>query len=94
VPWLKDVPVLGYLFKTSTTESSQVERAYLITPRIVELNAANQNAQDFKLLIPTAEPDPVLTPKPFYSIPKYPPGPNAAPGASTAPVPMPHIFKP
>ncbi|MFO1224414.1 MAG: type III secretion system outer membrane ring subunit SctC [Burkholderiaceae bacterium] len=34
VPGLGDVPVLGNLFKTKTSQSSRVERMFLITPRM------------------------------------------------------------
>jgi len=36
VPWLGDVPVLGYLFKTRTKNSNRRELLVFITPRIVK----------------------------------------------------------
>ncbi len=36
VPWLKDIPVLGWLFKSNTTTKEKTELLIFITPRIVE----------------------------------------------------------
>ncbi len=35
VPWLKDIPVLGWLFKSNTRTSTKTELLIFITPRIV-----------------------------------------------------------
>lgn len=40
-PWLYKVPVLGYLFGVKDNSKSMIERVFLITPRIVEVNAKN-----------------------------------------------------
>ncbi|MFI0347804.1 MAG: secretin N-terminal domain-containing protein [Chthoniobacterales bacterium] len=40
-PWLYKIPVLGYLFGVKDVSKSMVERVFLITPRIVEVNAKN-----------------------------------------------------
>ena len=40
VPLLGDVPLLGYLFKTSGTEHSKTELLVFITPKIVNENVA------------------------------------------------------
>ena len=36
VPFLKDVPVLGHLFREMKTDNSDEELLFFITPRIVE----------------------------------------------------------
>lgn len=38
IPILKNLPILGHLFKTSTKTSKRMERLILITPKIVTLN--------------------------------------------------------
>lgn len=38
IPILKDIPLLGYAFKVRTKTNDTVERMYLITPRIVNLD--------------------------------------------------------
>jgi type III secretion protein C len=40
-PGLKDIPLLGRLFKTTTKNNSQMERMILITPRIIRLGDAD-----------------------------------------------------
>lgn len=40
-PWFYKVPVLGYLFGVKDSGKSMVERVFLITPRIVEVNSKN-----------------------------------------------------
>ena len=40
VPFLGDVPLLGYLFKTTARESSKTELLVFITPKIVNDNVA------------------------------------------------------
>ena len=45
VPLLKDIPVLGNLFKTKAKQSKRMERLILITPRIVELTGNNVPSQ-------------------------------------------------
>ncbi|MGX8717519.1 MAG: type III secretion system outer membrane ring subunit SctC [Desulfovibrio sp.] len=41
IPLLKDIPLLGNLFKTSSKKSKRMERLILITPRIVRLDEVN-----------------------------------------------------
>ncbi len=41
IPLLKDIPVLGHLFKTANKKSKRMERLILITPRIVHLDEVN-----------------------------------------------------
>jgi type IV pilus assembly protein PilQ len=36
VPYLKDVPVLGHLFRFSDVQDSDEELLFFITPRIIE----------------------------------------------------------
>lgn len=38
VPLLGNIPLVGYLFKRDTTEKKKMERMFLITPRVVNLN--------------------------------------------------------
>lgn len=38
VPFLKDIPLLGYLFKRDTRNNDVVERIYIITPSIIPMN--------------------------------------------------------
>lgn len=50
VPWVKDVPVLGYLFKGKNTEKRKTELLVFLTPRIigsVDSGAAAAPADDF-----------------------------------------------
>ncbi|MEO2168050.1 MAG: hypothetical protein ABGY42_08000, partial [bacterium] len=35
VPWLKDIPVLGWLFKNQSTQDRRQELLVFITPRVV-----------------------------------------------------------
>jgi|GEM_PF-3139378 len=39
VPFLKDLPVLGYIFKNSSKSKGTSERLFLITPKIIHLSA-------------------------------------------------------
>lgn len=45
VPILKDIPILGHLFKSSSTSGRQMERLILITPRIVTADGDNVPAR-------------------------------------------------
>lgn len=45
-PWLRKIPVLGYLFSVKGTNYNVVERLFLITPRIIELD--QQNLGDYR----------------------------------------------
>jgi type III secretion protein C len=40
-PWLQRVPVLGYLFSVKGRMDDMVERIFVITPRIVEVDSKN-----------------------------------------------------
>lgn len=39
IPLLKDIPVLGNLFKSQTKQRRRIERLFLITPRLIDLDA-------------------------------------------------------
>jgi type III secretion protein C len=45
VPLLKDIPLIGNLFKTSTKSGKRMERLILLTPRIVTPDMRNVPAQ-------------------------------------------------
>jgi type III secretion protein C len=38
VPFLKDIPLLGYLFKTNNRDDSVMERIYIITPSVISID--------------------------------------------------------
>ena len=48
VPVLKDVPVLGHLFKNSSRKKTISERLFLITPKIIRLSAGDPYSGLFK----------------------------------------------
>ena len=48
VPVLKDVPVLGHLFKKSSRKKTISERLFLITPKIIRLSAGDPYSGLFK----------------------------------------------
>jgi type III secretion protein C len=97
VPILMKIPILGYFFKNETTENSQVERAYLITPRIITLDAATTSAAEVQQLLPPMSPVTALNSKTIVGLPVYPPGPSVTGGAGSsstaAPPPPPHSPK-
>jgi type IV pilus assembly protein PilQ len=39
VPWLGDIPVLGYLFKTKSTTNNKAELLIFVTPKILREGA-------------------------------------------------------
>ncbi len=43
VPVLKDIPILGHLFKNSTKDKETSERLFLITPKIIHLSASEDH---------------------------------------------------
>jgi pilus assembly protein CpaC len=45
IPWLGDVPILGYLFKSRSTKKTQDELLVVITPRLVKPLTAEEKAQ-------------------------------------------------
>jgi type IV pilus assembly protein PilQ len=50
VPWFKDVPVLGSLFKSTDKTKNKVELLIFLTPRILgqnETNSTPTSAKDF-----------------------------------------------
>ena len=48
VPVLKDVPILGHLFKSSSKKKEISERLFLITPKIIRLSASDPYGGLFK----------------------------------------------
>ena len=40
VPWLGDLPYLGYLFKTRTTSNTKTEMLIFLTPKVVSDRSA------------------------------------------------------
>ncbi len=45
VPYLKDIPLLGFLFRSNNTANSNRELLIFVTPRITNLQAANTGGQ-------------------------------------------------
>jgi type III secretion protein C len=79
VPGLQHVPVLGNLFKSSDKNRSRVERLFMITPRVVDLRAA-EVAPSVPMLPSSQEP----------AVGE----PRAAPAAPPASVPAPPAVAP
>ena len=44
VPWLKDIPILGWAFKSDSKSDSMEEVLIFITPHILQVSNNNQNA--------------------------------------------------
>jgi len=78
VPGLGDVPVVGNLFKTKSSQNTRVERMFLITPRIAGTRTAAPQATLGTL---RAGPTPV---SPAAPLPAPAPSPAAMPGLQTA----------
>lgn len=47
VPWLKDIPVLGWLFKTNSTKREKTELLVFLTPRILNAETSLQKENNF-----------------------------------------------
>jgi len=47
-PWLKDIPVLGWLFKADSKSDSMEEVLIFITPHILQVADDRQNAASVK----------------------------------------------
>ncbi len=107
VPLLKDIPLLGALFRYTHKEIIKKDLAIFVTPRIVrrQLSLAPQPAPDPQDLAkaataPSAEPvvaplpppPPAPTPAPAASVPPPPPAP--APQYAPAPEPQPSYSEP
>jgi len=71
VPGLGDVPVVGNLFKTKTSQSTRVERMFLITPRMAGTRPAPPQATLGTL---RAGPTPVAPAAPAPTVPTAMPG--------------------
>ena len=39
IPWLRDIPLIGWIFGGYSTQTETVQRFFLITPTIVDINA-------------------------------------------------------
>src|SRR5262245_2497465 len=78
VPGLGDVPVVGNLFKTKTSQNTRVERMFLITPRMAGTRAASPQATLGTL---RSGPTPVA---PAPGVPTPAPAPAAMPGLQTS----------
>lgn len=66
IPFLKDIPILGYAFKTETTENSQTERVYLITPEIISVDVSRDQVEPFLELLGTPAPNDTLSSPTLY----------------------------
>ena len=44
VPWLGDIPILGYLFKSQSYSKGKTELLVMVTPRIVKPLDPGQNS--------------------------------------------------
>jgi type IV pilus assembly protein PilQ len=44
-PWLKDIPVLGWLFKADSIDNKMEEVLIFITPHILQLGKIDKNAE-------------------------------------------------
>ncbi|MDD4932854.1 MAG: secretin N-terminal domain-containing protein [Methylacidiphilaceae bacterium] len=65
LPWIQDVPLLGYLFKSDQRTVSKMERMFLITPRVIDLSySPNVNPQDLLGHQSPSEPSFPETPRP------------------------------
>lgn len=70
VPLLSRIPVLGHAFKSSSSNRTRVERLFLITPRVVDLQTA-EVAQPLNMLPRPGDP----------ALPRPPTAPASAPAA-------------
>jgi type III secretion protein C len=100
VPGLQHLPVVGNLFKTTDKSRSRVERLFMITPRVVDLQAAEKapavpllpNAQELAGAADKAPSSPAPAPAPVARMVPAPvavpaPAPAAAPAPAPAPAP-------
>jgi type III secretion protein C len=78
VPVLSRMPVLGGLFRTTETTKSRVERLYMITPRVVELQSIDA-AKPLALVPSPLDNAPAAAPRQNNTT--YAPAPAAAPTA-------------
>jgi type III secretion protein C len=89
VPGLGDVPVVGNLFKTKSTQNTRVERMFLITPRMAGTRPAAPTATLGTL---RAGPTPVAPAAPNGGVPVT--APAVQPGLQTAAPPVPTPAQP
>ncbi|MDR3144148.1 MAG: hypothetical protein LBT64_01450 [Puniceicoccales bacterium] len=72
VPILKDLPIVGFLFKHSSDSKSVKERIYVISPSIVEIRSDDHKYDRF-LQSGELTADPTLPPKEYPTTRKWPP---------------------
>jgi type III secretion protein C len=82
VPGLSRIPVLGNLFKSSSNSRTRVERLFMITPRVVDVHAAEM-AKPLRLL-----PGPPGTAEPAASAPVAGAGSERVQAQAVAAVPV------
>jgi type III secretion protein C len=93
VPGLQRLPVFGNLFKTTDKSRSRVERLFMITPRVVDLQAAEKppavpllpTAQELAGAADKAPSSPAPAPAP---VARVVPAPVAAPAPAPAAAPL------
>jgi type II secretory pathway component GspD/PulD (secretin) len=96
VPVLQHVPVLGNLFKSSDRNRTRVERLFMITPRVVDVQVA-EAARDVPMLpnvqpvppAPGAQPAPPPAPRRVEPAAEPAPAPAPAPAPTNSPAPAP-----
>lgn len=79
VPGLSNVPVLGWLFKQRTNVVRRSERMFMITPRLVSVNAASAPARAVPPMLPDERAEPT------NGTPAQTPAPAPAPASASAP---------
>ena len=73
IPWLKDLPRIGALFRTTVSTSEKIERYVLLTPRIVSLEPpAGINGGGSAPCPPNGMVDPHVAPTPIAPVPVAP----------------------
>ncbi|WP_133701195.1 type II secretion system protein GspD [Roseateles toxinivorans] len=95
VPWLKDIPVAGHLFKTSNTDRTRTELVVLVTPYIISdefeaqaITEAFRNQFRWDAKVPTHS----LRPPQNGPLSKAPENGDAARNAT--PAPRPYVLPP
>jgi general secretion pathway protein D len=79
VPWLKDIPVVGYLFKSDSKKQLRTELVVLITPYIINDDAdARGVTESFRQIMPMLDSQIRRSAEPAPAVP----APNGAAGAA------------
>ncbi|MBI2217619.1 MAG: type II secretion system secretin GspD [Candidatus Rokubacteria bacterium] len=102
IPWLKDIPILGYLFGSKSREIEKTELILMITPRVIgtALDAAKLTEQmrrstpELEQSIKRAprQPSPLPPPPPPPAPPSEAPPGSPAPPREGAPPPPPPVL--